>query len=71
MQDSFKDIIYLINNYYKKSFLIIIIASFILILLDTFSLISIFPMLQSIFDNNINFRNFKFLNFFSNHKKLI
>ena len=47
MLDSFKDIIYLINNYYKKSFLIIIIASFILILLDTFSLISIFPMLQS------------------------
>lgn len=64
MLDSFKDIIHLINSYYKKSFLVIIIASFILILLDTFSLISIFPMLQSIFDNSINFKNFKFLNFF-------
>ena len=68
MLDSFKDIIYLINNYYKKSFLVIIFASFILILLDTFSLISIFPMLQSIFDNSINFKSFKFLNFFLNHK---
>ena len=70
MQDSFKDIIYLINNYYKKSFLIIIIASFILILLDTFSLISIFPMLQSIFDNSINFKSFKFLNFFFESQKI-
>ena len=47
MLDSFKDIIYLINNYYKKSFLIIIIASFILILLDTFSLISIFQCFRA------------------------
>ena len=70
MLDSFKDIIYLINNYYKKSFLIIIIASFILILLDTFSLISIFPMLQSIFDNSINFKSFKFLNFFFESQKI-
>ena len=70
MQDSFKDIIYLINNYYKKSFLIIIIASFALILLDTFSLISIFPMLQSIFSDNVDFKNFKFLNFFFKNQKI-
>lgn len=70
MQNSFKDIIFLINKYYKKNFLIIIIASFILILLDTFSLVSIFPMLQSIFDDSINFKNFKFLNFFFESQKI-
>ena len=70
MQDNFKNIIYLINNYYKKSFLAIIFTSFILILLDTFSLISIFPMLQSIFDDNTNFQNFKFLNFFFKTQKI-
>ena len=70
MRENFRNIIYLINNYYKKSFLVIIFASFVLILLDTFSLISIFPMLQSIFTDSVNFQNFKFLNIFFEAQKI-
>lgn len=70
MLKTFNLILKLTNKNYKSSYLLIIIASFILILLDTFSLITIFPLIQSIFQENSNLDNFKFLKIFFSEKSI-
>jgi ABC-type multidrug transport system fused ATPase/permease subunit len=66
MLKNFNIILKIIDKFYKNNFYLLCAAALVLIIFDTFSVISIYPLIQVIINNSIEIDKIKFLSFLIN-----